>query len=160
MRLLVTGGSGYLGTHVRRFFDAEDLSRRAHLDILNPVDAARVTAYDAVILYRLDVAPDIVALLRKLEGSIDNATMVALNSRVQIDGVTERRAAAEFLNAKFNLGIDLDTVDGGGPWGPTQFDLPDRDGDNTQTVVIVAAIGLILLLLLAGAWTLWYFKFN
>jgi nucleoside-diphosphate-sugar epimerase len=49
MRILVTGGSGYLGTHVRRFFDAEDLSRRSHLDILNPLDASRVAAYDAVI---------------------------------------------------------------------------------------------------------------
>jgi len=49
MRVLVTGGSGYLGTHVRRFFDAEDLSRRSHLDILNPMDASRVAAYDVVI---------------------------------------------------------------------------------------------------------------
>lgn len=49
MRILVTGGSGYLGTHVRRFFDAEDLSRRVHLDILSPLDAARAGEYDVVI---------------------------------------------------------------------------------------------------------------
>ena len=49
LRILVTGGSGYLGTHVRRFFNAEDLSRRTHLDILSPLDAARVGAYDVVI---------------------------------------------------------------------------------------------------------------
>ena len=49
MRVLVTGGSGYLGTHIRRFFDAEDLSRRTHLDILNPLDAARVGAYEVII---------------------------------------------------------------------------------------------------------------
>ena len=49
MRVLVTGGSGYLGTHVRRFFNAEDLSRRSHLDILSPLDAARVGAYEVVI---------------------------------------------------------------------------------------------------------------
>ena len=49
MRVLVTGGSGYLGSHVRRFFDAEDLSRRSHLDILSPLDAARVAAYEVVI---------------------------------------------------------------------------------------------------------------
>lgn len=49
MKLLVTGGSGYLGTHVRRFFNAEDLSRRSHLDVLSPLDAARVSAYEVVI---------------------------------------------------------------------------------------------------------------
>ncbi len=49
LRILVTGGSGYLGTHVRGFFNAEDLSRRTHLDILSPLDAARVGAYDVVI---------------------------------------------------------------------------------------------------------------
>jgi nucleoside-diphosphate-sugar epimerase len=49
LRILVTGGSGYLGTQVRRFFDADDLSRRSQLNILNPFDAARVAAYDVVI---------------------------------------------------------------------------------------------------------------
>ncbi|HUQ34505.1 MAG TPA: NAD-dependent epimerase/dehydratase family protein [Pyrinomonadaceae bacterium] len=49
MRVLVTGGSGYLGLHVRRFFDADDFSRRSHLDILNPHDAALVADYDVVI---------------------------------------------------------------------------------------------------------------
>jgi len=49
LRVLVTGGSGYLGTHVRRFFNAEDLSRRSHLDILSPLDAARAGAYEVVI---------------------------------------------------------------------------------------------------------------
>jgi nucleoside-diphosphate-sugar epimerase len=49
VKVLVTGGSGYLGTHVRRFFNAEDLSRRSHLDVLSPLDAARVGVYDVVI---------------------------------------------------------------------------------------------------------------
>jgi len=49
LKLLVTGGSGYLGTHVRQFFDAEDLSRRSQLNILSPLDAARVGNYDVVI---------------------------------------------------------------------------------------------------------------
>ena len=34
---------------MRRFFEAEDLSRRSHLDILNTYDASRVAAYDVVI---------------------------------------------------------------------------------------------------------------
>ncbi len=49
LRVLVTGGSGYLGNHVRRFLNAGDLSRRSHLDILSPLDAARAGAYDVVI---------------------------------------------------------------------------------------------------------------
>lgn len=49
MNILVTGGSGYLGLHVRRFFNAEDFSRRSHFDVLNPLDAALVENYDAVI---------------------------------------------------------------------------------------------------------------
>ena len=49
MNILVTGGSGYLGTHVRRFFDADDFSRRSGLDVLNPDQAAHVSDYDVVI---------------------------------------------------------------------------------------------------------------
>src|SRR5438132_4918062 len=49
MNILVTGGSGYLGKHVVRFFGAQDFSRRSHLDILNLDDAGLVTDYDVVI---------------------------------------------------------------------------------------------------------------
>lgn len=49
MKILVTGGSGYLGLHVRRFFNADDFSRRSHLDVLNPHDTALVADYDVVI---------------------------------------------------------------------------------------------------------------
>lgn len=49
MKLLITGGSGYLGIHVRRFFNADDFSRRSHLDVLNAHDVALAANYDAVI---------------------------------------------------------------------------------------------------------------
>lgn len=49
MKILVTGGSGYLGIHVRRFFAADDFSRRSNLNILNEYDLTRVADYDAVI---------------------------------------------------------------------------------------------------------------
>lgn len=49
MKILVTGGSGYLGTHVRRFFEADDFSRRSGVDVLREEDLERVADYDAVI---------------------------------------------------------------------------------------------------------------
>jgi CDP-paratose 2-epimerase len=49
LRILVTGGSGYLGTHIRAAFNADDFSRRAQLDVLNPLDCARVGEYQVVI---------------------------------------------------------------------------------------------------------------
>lgn len=49
MKILVTGGSGFLGTHVRKFFDADDLSRRTGLDILNVGDVGMAKDYDVVI---------------------------------------------------------------------------------------------------------------
>ena len=48
MRILVTGGSGYLGTHVRHFFAADDFSRRSGRDILS-YDIELVADYDVVI---------------------------------------------------------------------------------------------------------------
>jgi CDP-paratose 2-epimerase len=49
MKILVTGGSGYLGTHVCRFFNADDFSRRTGHDILDDEDVRLVAEYDAVI---------------------------------------------------------------------------------------------------------------
>ena len=49
MKVLVTGGSGYLGVHVRRFFSADDFSRRSNRDILEPADLSMVGDYDVVI---------------------------------------------------------------------------------------------------------------
>ncbi|CAN5636420.1 GDP-mannose 4,6-dehydratase [soil metagenome] len=49
MKVLVTGGSGYLGIHVRRFFEADDFSRRSNLDILNESDIELAANYDVVI---------------------------------------------------------------------------------------------------------------
>jgi len=49
MKILVTGGSGFLGTHVRKFFGADDFSRRSNLDLLNLQDVQTVENYDVVI---------------------------------------------------------------------------------------------------------------
>lgn len=49
MKVVVTGGSGYLGLHVRRFFSADDFSRRSGLDILEPSNLQLLHDYDVVI---------------------------------------------------------------------------------------------------------------
>jgi CDP-paratose 2-epimerase len=49
MKVLVTGGSGYLGIHVRRFFEADDFSRRSNLNILDDPDLESIVNYDVVI---------------------------------------------------------------------------------------------------------------
>jgi CDP-paratose 2-epimerase len=49
MKILVTGGSGYLGTHVTRYLKADDLSRRSGLDILDEFDVKMVRDYDMVV---------------------------------------------------------------------------------------------------------------
>src|SRR5262245_38984923 len=49
MKVLVTGGSGYLGTYVRNFFSADDFSRRSNLDILDEQAVEAVADYAVVM---------------------------------------------------------------------------------------------------------------
>ncbi len=48
-KILVTGGSGYLGTHVRNYFQADDLSRRSGFDLSNRQDLSLIKKYDVII---------------------------------------------------------------------------------------------------------------
>ena len=50
MKIIVTGGSGYLGLHLSSFFSADDFSRRVSgRDITNIGDCAMLEEYDVVI---------------------------------------------------------------------------------------------------------------
>ena len=75
MKILVTGGSGYLGTHVRRFFDADDFSRRSGMDLLNELDLKVIGEYDVVIhlAAHLDKSPAAAeqVFLTNVEGTVD-----------------------------------------------------------------------------------------
>jgi len=49
MKVIVTGGSGYLGTHVRQRLKADSLSRRDGIDICKPARLRLLARYDAVV---------------------------------------------------------------------------------------------------------------
>jgi osmoprotectant transport system permease protein len=73
--------------------------RYYHLRVLED-DRRYFPDYQAVYLYRADLAqraPQVLTALRRLEGRIDQGTMVELNSRVKLEHVPENRVAADFL---------------------------------------------------------------
>ena len=84
MEILVTGGSGFLGTHIRKFFGADDFSRRSGLDVLNLQDAQRVEDYDVVIhlAATLDKSPEAAeeVFLTNVEGTINLLRSMKENS--------------------------------------------------------------------------------
>lgn len=103
MRILVTGGSGYLGTHLRRFFNAEDLSRRSHLDILNPLDAARAGAYEVII--------HLAAHLSKNPAEADQCFRTNVEGTINLLQNVEPNSVFIFVSTKDVYGAHADNFD-------------------------------------------------
>ena len=79
MRILVTGGSGYLGTHVCRFFNADNFSRRTGRDILSEEDVKAAADYDAVIHLAAHLDKDPAAAELCFRTNADGAANVVKN---------------------------------------------------------------------------------
>ena len=75
MKVIVTGGSGYLGTHVTKHFGADDFSRRSGRNVVNAQDTALLSDYDVVIhlAARLDKDPAAAedVFLTNVEGTVN-----------------------------------------------------------------------------------------
>lgn len=69
-------------------------------------DLSYFPRYDAVVLYRTDLqarSPEAVQAISRLESQIAEAQMIRLNKRVEVDGESESRVAAEFLSERYGL---------------------------------------------------------
>jgi osmoprotectant transport system permease protein len=97
--------------------------------------------YEAVLLYRAELAqeqPEVLAAVLRMQGLIDEDQMIAMNSRVKLDGVQEVMVAADFLGE--NLGIDVDAK------SSTRI---ERFLRNTRQHIALVAISLVAAILIA-----------
>ncbi len=89
---------------------------------LHPLEDDEVffPTYYAAILMRDDLAaraPKAVESILRLENAVTSAEMSSMTAHVRLDRHLETNAAAEFLNLKFQLGIDLQGIDRQARWG-------------------------------------------
>lgn len=97
--------------------------------------------YEAVLLYRAELAqeqPAALAAVLRLQGLIDEAQMIAMNSRVKLGGAQEVLVAADYLRE--HLGIDVDAK------ASTRV---ERFLQNTRQHIALVSVSLIAAILIA-----------
>ncbi len=91
--------------HVTDLYSTDADIRYYDLAILTD-DRRYFPEYHCVLLYRADLidrAPRVIEALRRLEGRIDDESMVTMNARVKVDQFSETRVAADFLQETFSV---------------------------------------------------------
>ncbi len=103
MKILVTGGSGFLGTQVRKFFEADDFSRRSNLDILNLQDVAMIEHYDVVI--------HLAAFLDKSSANAEQSFLTNVEGTVNLLRAMRRDSVFIFASTKDVYGTYADNFE-------------------------------------------------
>jgi nucleoside-diphosphate-sugar epimerase len=103
MKILVTGGSGFLGKHILHFFKADDFSRRSNLDILNIQDVSMVENYDVVI--------HLAAFLDKSPGNAEECFLTNVEGTVNILRAMKENSVFIFASTKDVYGVYADNFD-------------------------------------------------
>lgn len=113
MKVLVTGGSGYLGTHVLRFFGADDFSRRSNRDIFNSADLPMISDYDAVI--------HLAARLDKQRDTADETFRTNVEGTVNVLRHVREGAAFIFASTKDVYGANAEGLEEVSETCPTDY---------------------------------------
>ncbi len=74
-------------------------------------DLSHFPEYRAVLLYRAELeerVPAVVSALRRLEGAIDEQTMIAMNARAKLEREPEASVAAGFLAERMDIRLQVD----------------------------------------------------
>src|SRR5262249_53900510 len=79
--------------------------QQADLAVLED-DRRAFPPYDAVLLHRDDLPEAAAQALRRLEGAISPADMIAMNARALLDKVPEAQVASDFLRTKLGIAAE------------------------------------------------------
>jgi osmoprotectant transport system permease protein len=108
-------------------------------------DRGYFPGYQALLLYRSDLALPVVTALQRLSGKIDEAAMIDMNAAVKLDGRPESRVAASLLQDQ--LGIAPVTQDEAGRgqriWQRTREHLLLVSVSLTAAILVALPLGII-----------------